>query len=52
MTGYTVHTGSTVKFSNGWDRIFGADVKPHGARRPASRKRAKSKNSRSTRKAK
>lgn len=22
MTGYTVHTGSTVKFSNSWDRIF------------------------------
>jgi len=22
MTGYTVHTGSTVKFSDGWDNIF------------------------------
>lgn len=22
MTGYTVHTGSTVKFSGSWDRIF------------------------------
>jgi hypothetical protein len=22
MTGYTVHTGTTVKFSGGWDRIF------------------------------
>lgn len=22
MTGYTVHTGSTVKFSGGWDHIF------------------------------
>lgn len=22
MTGYTVHTGSTKKFSGGWDRIF------------------------------
>jgi hypothetical protein len=22
MTGYTVHTGSTVKFSTSWDRIF------------------------------
>lgn len=22
MTGYTVHTGSTEKFSEGWDRIF------------------------------
>ncbi|MFN0053314.1 MAG: hypothetical protein ACKV0T_14115 [Planctomycetales bacterium] len=24
MTGYTVHTGSTVQFSTGWDNIFGA----------------------------
>jgi hypothetical protein len=23
MTGYTVNTGATVKFSEGWDRIFG-----------------------------
>lgn len=22
MTGYTVHTGSTEKFSTGWDEIF------------------------------
>jgi hypothetical protein len=22
MTGYTVHTGSTKKFSQGWDRVF------------------------------
>jgi hypothetical protein len=22
MTGYTVHTGSTEKFSTSWDRIF------------------------------
>ena len=22
MTGYTVHTGSTIKFSSGWDRVF------------------------------
>lgn len=22
MTGYTVHTGSTEEFANGWDRIF------------------------------
>jgi hypothetical protein len=22
MTGYTVHTGSTEKFSEGWDQIF------------------------------
>jgi hypothetical protein len=24
MTGYTVHTGSTVQFSQSWDRIFAA----------------------------
>ena len=24
MTGYTVHTGSTQQFSEGWDRIFGS----------------------------
>ncbi len=23
MTGYTVHTGSSEKFSQGWDQIFG-----------------------------
>lgn len=22
MTGYTVHTGSSLKFSQGWDQIF------------------------------
>jgi hypothetical protein len=22
MTGYTVHTGSSIKFSDGWDKIF------------------------------
>lgn len=22
MTGYTVHTGTTIKFSESWDRIF------------------------------
>lgn len=22
MTGYTVHSGTTVKFSESWDRIF------------------------------
>ena len=23
MTGYTVHTGSTEQFSDGWERVFG-----------------------------
>ena len=22
MTGYTVHSGTTIKFSEGWDQIF------------------------------
>ena len=22
MTGYTVHSGTTIKFSEGWDRVF------------------------------
>jgi hypothetical protein len=26
MTGYTVNTGTSMKFSEGWDRIFGADT--------------------------
>lgn len=28
MTGYTVHTGSNVKFTEGWDRVFGGSKKP------------------------
>lgn len=27
MTGYTVHTGTTLKFSAGWDRIFETEAK-------------------------
>ena len=27
MTGYTVHTGSTKKFSSSWDRIFSGSTK-------------------------
>jgi hypothetical protein len=35
MTGYTVHTGSTVKFSSSWDRIFsGAEKRPKSAATP------------------
>lgn len=25
MTGYTVHTGASKKFVNGWDRIFSGE---------------------------
>ena len=28
MTGYTVHTGSSIKFSSGWDRIFSGTKAP------------------------
>lgn len=35
MTGYTVHTGTTIKFSEGWDRIFLEDPK---STRPAKKK--------------
>jgi hypothetical protein len=27
MTGYTVHTGASEKFVEGWDRIFGGSRK-------------------------
>jgi hypothetical protein len=43
MTGYTVHTGSTEAFSNGWDQIFQAGAKPKKAalaRKAASKKAA------------
>jgi hypothetical protein len=33
MTGYTVHTGSTGKFSTGWDQIF-------SKRKPLAKKHA------------
>ena len=39
MTGYTVHTGSTEKFSQGWDGIFGKT----GAKQAAGKKAAKKK---------
>ncbi|MGD9854211.1 MAG: hypothetical protein AB7U20_04590 [Planctomycetaceae bacterium] len=42
MTGYTVHTGSTEKFSNAWDRIFGSPKKKT-AKQPAKTAPAKSK---------
>lgn len=38
MTGYTVHTGSTTKFSEGWERIFG--VAPRSSARPAKSPKA------------
>ena len=38
MTGYTVHTGSTEKFSEGWDRIFGG-TKKKSPRKPRTSER-------------
>jgi hypothetical protein len=43
MTGYTVHTGSTVKFSEGWDQIFrtkGHAKSPAKGSKPAKKKSA------------
>jgi len=42
MTGYTVHTGSTVKYSTGWDNIFGGAGRQEssGAKKNAAKPRA------------
>jgi hypothetical protein len=39
MTGYTVHTGSNDKFSNGWDQIF-ANKKTVKKGAPAAEKKS------------
>lgn len=52
MTGYTVHTGSTEKFSQGWDQIFGGSKQTSGkSKKSASASAApkKSKQSKSAR---
>ena len=33
MTGYTVHSGTTIKFSEGWDRIFEERAPKGGAKK-------------------
>ena len=49
MTGYTVHTGTSVKFSEGWDRIFsGAKKKP--GKKAAKHSPSKAKGSKSRKK--
>jgi hypothetical protein len=40
MTGYTVHTGSTEKFSTGWDRIFQGKKKAAGKSKSSAAKGA------------
>lgn len=40
MTGYTVHTGSTKKYSSGWDNIFsGKKTKKKATKKKAARKK-------------
>ncbi len=55
MTGYTVHTGSTEKFSSAWDRIFsGGKSKPakKSTRKTAKKSAAKSSSKKSAHKVK
>jgi len=40
MTGYTVHTGSNEKFTEGWDKIFGGTSKSPTAGKSSRKKRA------------
>ncbi len=42
MTGYTVHTGSSEKFSQGWDQIFQGQKKQPAkpAAKPAAEKKS------------
>ena len=43
MTGYTVHTGSSEKFSQGWDQIFQGQKKSatKAEAKPAGKKTSK-----------
>lgn len=41
MTGYTVHTGSTEKFAEGWDNIFRKSGGVKSAKKGAKTKSAK-----------
>lgn len=52
MTGYTVHTGSTEQFAQGWDRVFSGKNKKSGsgsrrkkssARKSPAKKKSKTK---------
>lgn len=40
MTGYTVHTGSSLKFKSGWDRIFTAGGPVSAAKKATAKKSA------------
>jgi len=44
MTGYTVHTGTSKKFVNGWDRVFADSPQKAGKKtRPKPKKKKKPK---------
>jgi hypothetical protein len=45
MTGYTVHTGTTVKFSDGWDKIFSKGAKERSVRSKSAAKKGTKKKS-------
>ena len=51
MTGYTVHTGSSKKFTQGWDQIFKGKAAAKSSK-PAPKKAAKKKSSPTSRKTK
>jgi hypothetical protein len=40
MTGYTVHTGTSIKFSDGWDKIFAKGAKKKAPNTKAGAKKA------------
>ena len=55
MTGYTVHTGSTKKFSDAWDRIFSggkADSGKKSSRKSTKKTAVKSQNKKASHKVK
>jgi hypothetical protein len=43
MTGYTVHTGSNEKFTEGWDHIFSKGKQPAAGKKKAARAKAAAK---------
>ncbi len=43
MTGYTVHTGTSIKFSDGWDKVFAKGAKKKSPATKASAKKAAAK---------
>ncbi|MBA3315650.1 MAG: hypothetical protein M3552_04445 [Planctomycetota bacterium] len=42
MTGYTVNTGTSIKFSEGWDRIFAGGASSDEPKQKANKAAAKS----------